>query len=65
MEEEKKVLSQETLTNVTGGDEGSKCPFNRNFPLKTCMSRNCPYRTGSYCSLYQMDADTTPHDVIE
>lgn len=63
MKEEKRVLSQETLTDVTGGDGSNMCPFNKSFPLKACKFLDCPYCNGTYCNVYKNDIDT-PHEII-
>lgn len=52
MTEEKRVLPQETLEQVTGGNEEKTCPEDKDSPTKSCRNLSCPYRSGNHCNLY-------------
>ena len=55
MTEEKRVLTQEELATVTGGDEEKACPQDKRYPTKSCKNESCPYRSGTHCNLYNED----------
>lgn len=52
MTEEKRVLPQETLEQVTGGNEEKTCPEGKDSPNNSCYNLRCPYRSGNHCNLY-------------
>ena len=55
MTEEKRVLPQETLEQVTGGNEEKTCPKDKHYPTQSCRNLSCPYRSESHCTLYNED----------